>query len=153
MLFKTVDWNALSQMGLIERINREILHPLGLAMARDVVAGISPYAVIAPDGHWAYESNRASLIKPDDEVRRMIEAHVAATNQITYSGYRRFIVFAFKGFYPAGGMDDTSPDQSFNSQAEAEAWISNQPPAEPTNSLTYQILDTDLRIMITVGVT
>jgi hypothetical protein len=73
MIFKTIDWNKLSQMGLIERINREILHPLGLAMARDVNAGISPYAVVAPDGHWEYESNHASLIKPDSEVRRMIE--------------------------------------------------------------------------------
>ncbi|WP_459567002.1 DUF7415 domain-containing protein, partial [Enterobacter hormaechei] len=39
---KYVDFNTLSEMGLVWRINREILHPLGLALSRDVETGSSP---------------------------------------------------------------------------------------------------------------
>ncbi|MFL3234903.1 MazG-like family protein [Klebsiella pneumoniae] len=50
-----VDWNELSALGLIVRINAEILHPLGLAIFRDPASGISAGAMIAPDGKWEYE--------------------------------------------------------------------------------------------------
>ncbi|EPZ4750236.1 MazG-like family protein [Klebsiella pneumoniae] len=49
-----LDWNQLSALGLIVRINTEILHPLGLAIFRDPASGISAGAVIAPDGKWEY---------------------------------------------------------------------------------------------------
>lgn len=49
-----VDWNELSRRGLLVRINREILHPLGLAVCRDVETGSSPGALVSPDGEWAY---------------------------------------------------------------------------------------------------
>lgn len=48
------DWNQLSALGLIVRINAEILHPLGLAIFRDPASGISAGAMIAPDGKWEY---------------------------------------------------------------------------------------------------
>lgn len=51
---KWIDWNELSRLGLLERINREILHPLGYAVARDVDSGSSPGALVSPDGAWAY---------------------------------------------------------------------------------------------------
>ena len=49
-----LDWNQLSALGLIVRINAEILHPLGLAIFRDPASGISAGAMIAPDGKWEY---------------------------------------------------------------------------------------------------
>ena len=49
-----LDWNELSALGLIVRINAEILHPLGLAIFRDPASGISAGAMIAPDGKWEY---------------------------------------------------------------------------------------------------
>ena len=49
-----VDWNELSRRGLIVRINREILHPLGLAVCRDTGTGMSPGALVSPDGTWVY---------------------------------------------------------------------------------------------------
>lgn len=49
-----LDWNELSALGLIVRINAEILHPLGLAIFRDPASGISAGAMIAPDGKWRY---------------------------------------------------------------------------------------------------
>lgn len=53
---KYVDFNTLSEMGLVWRINREILHPLGLALSRDVETGSSPGALIADDGGvWHFD--------------------------------------------------------------------------------------------------
>lgn len=49
-----LDWNQLSALGLIKRINREILHPLGFAMFRDTESGASLGAMIANDGVWIY---------------------------------------------------------------------------------------------------
>ena len=51
---KKIDWNKASELGLVERINKEILHPLGLAMCRDVDSGVSPSLLIASDGVWNY---------------------------------------------------------------------------------------------------
>ncbi|EKR6371650.1 hypothetical protein P8V99_003728 [Salmonella enterica] len=49
-----LNWNELSALGLIVRINNEILHPLGLAIFRDPASGISAGAMISPDGKWTY---------------------------------------------------------------------------------------------------
>lgn len=50
---KIVDFNTLSDMGLIWKINKEILHPLGLALTRDP-SGISVGAIVSDDGSWEY---------------------------------------------------------------------------------------------------
>nr|NWO38664.1 hypothetical protein [Citrobacter freundii] len=49
-----LDWNQLSALGLIVRVNKEILHPMGLALFRDPESGVSDGALIAPDGKWNY---------------------------------------------------------------------------------------------------
>jgi hypothetical protein len=49
-----LDWNRLSELGLIRRINEEILHPIGLAMCREPDTGNSPGALVSPDGKWVY---------------------------------------------------------------------------------------------------
>lgn len=55
---EVLDWNELSDRGLIERINREVLHPLGLAMMRDPTTGQSRGAIVSPDGVWQYPEKR-----------------------------------------------------------------------------------------------
>lgn len=52
-----MSWNELSARGLIVRINKEILHPIGLAVFRDPKTGISQGALIAPDGVWEYDQS------------------------------------------------------------------------------------------------
>lgn len=51
--WETKSWNELSDMGLIYRINNEILHPLGLAMYR-TGDGNSPGVLVSPDGKFEY---------------------------------------------------------------------------------------------------
>lgn len=51
---ETIDWNEISRRGLLVRINREIMHPLGLAVCRNPATGLSPGAVVSDDGKWAY---------------------------------------------------------------------------------------------------
>ncbi|WP_448632799.1 MULTISPECIES: DUF7415 domain-containing protein [Pseudomonas fluorescens group] len=51
---KVIDWNEISRLGLHERINREIMHPLGLAIFRVVETGTSPGAYVSPDGVFEY---------------------------------------------------------------------------------------------------
>lgn len=52
--YERVDWNDLSGRGLVERINREILHPIGLAVFYNPATGISGGALVSPDGVWQY---------------------------------------------------------------------------------------------------
>ncbi|MFG0835478.1 hypothetical protein ACF8OI_18400 [Aeromonas bivalvium] len=51
---KTINWNQASELGLIVRINREILHPLGLAMSRNPENGASEMLLVSDDGAWVY---------------------------------------------------------------------------------------------------
>lgn len=51
---KVIDWNEISRLGLLERINREIMHPLGYAVCREVETGRSPGALVSDDGPWFY---------------------------------------------------------------------------------------------------
>ncbi|EPQ0920553.1 DUF7415 domain-containing protein [Klebsiella oxytoca] len=52
-----MSWNELSARGLIVRINKEILHPIGLAVFRDPKIGISQGALVSPDGVWEYDQS------------------------------------------------------------------------------------------------
>lgn len=52
---KRINWNQASELGLIVRINREILHPLGLAMCRNPENGASDMLLVSPDGIWEYD--------------------------------------------------------------------------------------------------
>lgn len=51
---ETIDWNEISRRGLLVRINREIMHPLGLAICRVPETGASPGALVSPDGVFVY---------------------------------------------------------------------------------------------------
>lgn len=65
---KIIDWNDAAQLGLLERINREILHPLGLAACRNSDTGASPYLIISDDGEWVFPDDMESKVISDDEV-------------------------------------------------------------------------------------
>lgn len=52
-----IDWNELSERGLLVRINNEIMHPIGLAIFRDQKTGGSGGALISHDGKWRYGKN------------------------------------------------------------------------------------------------
>lgn len=52
-----ISWNELSERGLIIRINKEILHPIGLAVFRDPQTGLSRGALVSPDGVWEYDQS------------------------------------------------------------------------------------------------
>lgn len=69
---KSIDWNEASELGLVERINREILHPLGLAMTRNPETGTSENLLIADDGFWEYAPEMESTLKTDDDVKAAV---------------------------------------------------------------------------------
>lgn len=50
----------MSNLGLIHRINREILHPLGLAICRNL-DGTSDKILVAPDGVFQYDTDTQSV--------------------------------------------------------------------------------------------
>lgn len=59
-----ISFNEMSDRGLIWKINKEVLHPLGLALARNL-DGTSNGCLVAPDGVWEYdeESNKRNIEK------------------------------------------------------------------------------------------
>ncbi|MEC4728860.1 hypothetical protein HWQ46_25425 [Shewanella sp. D64] len=69
---KKINWNVMSELGLVEKINREILHPLGLAVAYCPHTGFSESILIADDGIWEY-GNIKSVIVSDEEIRTFLE--------------------------------------------------------------------------------
>ena len=67
--FDSIDWNQMSELTLIRRINTEILHPLGLAISR-TKEGISEKIIIAPDGVFNYEHDVKCL--SDSEIKQKL---------------------------------------------------------------------------------
>lgn len=49
-----VDWNFLSQRGILYAINRYLLHKRGYALARDPDTGYSPFILEVEDDVWGY---------------------------------------------------------------------------------------------------
>lgn len=50
-----VDFNFLSEHGLLYKINNEVLHPLGLALTRSEDGLSSKGCLLAPDLKWEYD--------------------------------------------------------------------------------------------------
>lgn len=69
---KSIDWNEMSELGLITRINKEILHPLGLAISKNPDTGISEKILIAPDGVFEYPSDFVFKNFSDEEIKAKI---------------------------------------------------------------------------------
>ena len=70
---KTIDWNKMSELGLIEQINTEILHPIGLAISRNPETGFSEAVLIADDGVFEYSPNLKTTILPKDELIKQVK--------------------------------------------------------------------------------
>ena len=70
---KAIDWNQMSELGLIERINREICHPLGLAVSRNPETGTSDFVFVSDDGEWQYADSLGSSTCSDDEVKARLK--------------------------------------------------------------------------------
>ena len=68
---KEINWNTLSKLGLIKRINHEILHPLGLAITRNPETGFSETILVADDGIWEYE-NKEVVVLSKEEVYNVV---------------------------------------------------------------------------------
>lgn len=73
---KHINWNQVSELGLIVRINREILHPLGLAMTRNPENGVSEMLMVSPDGIWEYDQQlmaNAPIVREEDARAKIAE--------------------------------------------------------------------------------
>lgn len=81
---KHIDWNRASELGLIRKINTNILHPLGLAMCRDPETGVSPYLLVSDDGIFQYadgyrEGETSAVVEAYDEA-------INASNELGFAG-------------------------------------------------------------------
>ncbi|HEH9413044.1 TPA: hypothetical protein SIA28_001649 [Aeromonas salmonicida] len=73
---KHINWNQVSELGLIVRINREILHPLGLAITRNPENGVSEMLLVSPDGIWEYDQQlmaNAPIVREEDARAKIAE--------------------------------------------------------------------------------
>lgn len=78
---KRLDWNEASRQGLVERINTEILHPLGLAMCRTPEDGMSPGLLIAEDGKWEYAQGTPGILPTVTAERDALQLRLNAADQ------------------------------------------------------------------------
>ena len=70
---RSIDWNQMSELGLIRRINRDVLHPLGLAITRVPDTGVSEEIFIADDGEWKYSPDILEKVDlTDDEIKQKL---------------------------------------------------------------------------------
>lgn len=51
---KYFSFEKLSKFGLLYKINKDVLHPLGLALSREPSLNVSFGCVVAKDGIWEY---------------------------------------------------------------------------------------------------
>lgn len=58
-----VDFNKLSEWGLIYEINKEVLHPLGLSLSRNE-DGTSNGAFVSNDLEWEYDDEVVKRNEP-----------------------------------------------------------------------------------------
>ncbi|MCF2826905.1 MULTISPECIES: DUF7415 domain-containing protein [unclassified Pseudoalteromonas] len=63
---KKIDWNEISELGLLVEINEKIMHPLGLAIVRCNETGTSEGAFVSTNGPFTYNHDRIELPKFDE---------------------------------------------------------------------------------------
>lgn len=71
----TIDWNDMSKLGLVYRINKKILHPLGLALSYNPDTGVSETVFVADDGVWEYKHDIVNKVRPstDEEIKTRLK--------------------------------------------------------------------------------
>jgi hypothetical protein len=77
-----INWNEISDLGLLQRINKEVMHPLGLAIYRNPEDGNSPGALVADDGVWEYSPEMTNRMLSNDEVAAKVQQLLAQEKQI-----------------------------------------------------------------------
>jgi hypothetical protein len=65
--YTAVNWTEISNLGLLQKINKEIMHPLGLAIYRQE-DGTSHGALVADDGVWEFSPDVTIRILSDEDV-------------------------------------------------------------------------------------
>ncbi len=65
---KAINWNDMSDLGLIRRINEWILHPIGLAISRDPKTGVSEHIFVAPDGFFEYAEDGKPALGDEEKI-------------------------------------------------------------------------------------
>ena len=75
---KFITPNKMSDYGLLWYINRYVMHPLGLALARDADENTLTGCMIAPDGKWEFseESNTKNKIKFKNFLKEFKKEHL-----------------------------------------------------------------------------
>lgn len=68
-----IDWSIASRLGLIEKINTEVLHKLGLTMIREGSTGLSPGLYISDELKWTYPDDHMSTLKSEIEIKEELE--------------------------------------------------------------------------------
>lgn len=54
--FETVNWNEASKLGLVDKINEQVLHPIGMSITRNSNSGASPCILKNNGGEWEHEN-------------------------------------------------------------------------------------------------
>lgn len=86
---KYIDWNEISRRGLLVRINREIMHPLGLAVARDPATGQSPGALCSADGEgFMFAGEDCAQPTPVEALRALLKLYEDDEGCRALPGYR-----------------------------------------------------------------
>ncbi len=65
----------MSELGLIYRINKEILHPLGLAVSRNPDTGFSEEIYISDDGEWEYDETKIRISLSKEEIQQKLKIY------------------------------------------------------------------------------
>jgi hypothetical protein len=73
--YDVATWQELSDAGLIYKINKEILHPVGLALSWDPDLNTSFGAIKSPDGEWEYDDD--SIAKEEEKLNKFYAEHHA----------------------------------------------------------------------------
>ena len=72
---KSINWKQMAELGLVRKINNDILHPLGLALSYDPGSGISTEIYVDEDD-WKWEYSEEIASKPfysEDEIKAKVK--------------------------------------------------------------------------------
>ena len=75
---KTLNWNEMSELGLIDHINKEVLHPIGLAISRNPKTGSSDFVLVADDGVFEYPGDMENGVLSDCEFKAKLSEIIKA---------------------------------------------------------------------------
>lgn len=71
---KKINYKDLSDWGLIYKINKEVLHPLGISLSWDPDTGSSDCLLVADDMIWRYADELAE--RNEEKLKKFLENRV-----------------------------------------------------------------------------